>query len=140
MHWHAYTWTGNGEDRGREAERRSTSPDFLTSHLPPMRTGDWLAKPASRIAATYEQQDLDAALEWMAAQYEQARGSFVLPEGVPLEDRLRNARGLLPAGVDVQWGEWLLAGRFVTIGMICCPNKHVDHPCPIRHPAGAQRP
>ncbi|MEV3979799.1 hypothetical protein [Nonomuraea sp. NPDC049758] len=31
MHWHAYLWTGNGAERGREAERRPGSPDFPTS-------------------------------------------------------------------------------------------------------------
>ena len=134
MHWHAYTWIGNGIDRGNEAERRPTSPDFLTSPLPPMRTGDWLAKPASRIAATHK--DLDKALGWLASEYEKARPTFALPDGVPLHDRLENAALLLPNGVDVQWGEWMLGGRFVTIGMICCPNKHVETPCPRR--AGAQ--
>ncbi|MFI7112875.1 hypothetical protein ACIBK9_41645 [Nonomuraea sp. NPDC050227] len=54
MHWHAYLWTGNGAERGREAERRPGSPDFPTSPLPPMRTGDWLAKQAARVAATFE--------------------------------------------------------------------------------------
>lgn len=40
MHWHAYLWTGNGAERGREAE----PPGFATSPLPPMRTGDVLPR------------------------------------------------------------------------------------------------
>ncbi|MEU8248242.1 hypothetical protein [Nonomuraea sp. NPDC048916] len=128
MHWHAYQWIGAGADRGNEAERRPASPDFPASLLPPMRTGDWLVKPASRIAATFHQ--VEQAAGWMAGEYGKVREALLLPEGIPLEDRLLGARDLLPRGVDVQWGEWLHGGRFVTIGVICCPNRHVLHPCP----------
>jgi hypothetical protein len=134
MHWHAYRWTGVGDERGDDAERRPDSPDFRTSPLPPMRTGDWLAKSASRIAASFD--DVDAAVGWLAAAYGEIRGLLPVPDRIPLDDRLTTARDLLPRGVDVQWGEWLQGGRFATIGMICCPNRHVPHPCPIRRSAG----
>ncbi|HEX4813987.1 MAG TPA: hypothetical protein VFV66_14680 [Nonomuraea sp.] len=130
MHWHAYRWTGAGTDRGHEAERRPDSPDFRTSPLPPMRTGDWLAKPASRIAATFE--TVEPAIAWLAGAYGEIRDLLPAPDRVPLAERLANARDLLPRGVDVQWGEWLPGGRFATISMICCPNRHTHHPCPIR--------
>ncbi|WP_219518619.1 hypothetical protein [Nonomuraea ceibae] len=129
MHWHGYHWIGNGAERGNEAERRPSSPDFRTSALPPMRTGDWLAKPPSRIGQTCD--SVEAAIEWLSGQYGAVQGTFPHGEGVQLTARLETAAGLLPAGVDVQWGEWLTGGRFVTIGMICCPNRHVPHPCPI---------
>ncbi|MGR6924146.1 hypothetical protein ACU635_58620 [[Actinomadura] parvosata] len=132
MHWHAYQWTGPGADRGNEAERRPASPGFPSSLVPPMRTGDWLAKPASRIARTFDEPGQAAG--WMAAEYGKARGVLLLPERVPLEERLETAVDLLSRGVDVQWGEWLQGGRFVTIGVICCPNRHVSHPCPVRRP------
>ncbi|MEU4570881.1 hypothetical protein [Nonomuraea sp. NPDC023979] len=130
MHWHAYQWIGAGADRGNESERRPSSPDFSTSMLPPMRTGDWLAKPAAQIRATFD--NIDAAMSWLGSEYGQVRNTLLRPEGLPLEDRLAIARDLLPRGVDVQWGEWLHGGRFVTIGLICCPNRHVTHPCPSR--------
>ncbi|UBU14283.1 hypothetical protein [Nonomuraea gerenzanensis] len=133
MHWHAYQWTGPGVDRGNEAERRPASPDFPSSLVPPMRTGDWLAKPAARITRTFDEPRRAAG--WMAAEYAKARDLLLLPERVPLEERLETAVDLLSRGVDVQWGEWLQGGRFVTIGVICCPNRHVSHPCPIRRPA-----
>ncbi|NRQ33147.1 hypothetical protein HII36_15035 [Nonomuraea sp. NN258] len=129
MHWHAYTWTGAGEERGWEPERRPDSPEFPSSPLPPMLTGDWLAKPRSRIAATFT--ELQPALEWLSARYERARAGFPRPDGIGADLRLAAARDVLPRGVDVQWGEWLRDGRFVTIGMICCPNRHVRHPCPL---------
>ncbi|MGI5283553.1 hypothetical protein ACQEVF_09500 [Nonomuraea polychroma] len=135
MHWHAYQWTGNGADRTNEAERRPTSPDFPTSPLPPMRTGDWLAKPASRIAATFE--DVSEAAGWLAAEYGKVGGALLLPERIPLESRLEYALDALPRGVDVQWGEWLQGARFATIGMICCPNRHLAHPCPVRRSVAA---
>ncbi|MET7336518.1 hypothetical protein [Nonomuraea sp. NPDC005650] len=130
MHWHAYHWIGAGVDRANEAERRPSSSDFLSSVLPPMRTGDWLAKPASRIAATFY--EVEQAADWMAGVYAKVGEALLLPEGVPLGDRLEIALDLLPRGVDVQWGEWLQGGRFATIGVICCPNQHVAHPCPTR--------
>lgn len=128
MHWHAYTWIGNGADLKHEAERRTTSTDFATSPLPPMRTGDWLAKPRTRIAETFD--DVDKAVHWMATEYSAVRDAQPRPDSLPLASRTALAADLLPRGVDVQWGEWLQGGRFITIGMICCPNRHVNHPCP----------
>ncbi|MFI6706608.1 hypothetical protein ACIBF7_09270 [Nonomuraea sp. NPDC050478] len=130
MHWHAYQWTGPGTERANEADRRPTSPEFLTSLLPPMRTGDWLLKHRSRMAATFE--EVAAAVVWMADEYAKARTALLPPEQIPVNERLDTARDLLPRGVDVQWGEWLHGGRFVTIGVICCPNRHAPHPCPAR--------
>jgi hypothetical protein len=128
MHWHAYAWVGNGTDRAREGERRTTSPHFAGSPLPPMRTGDWLAKPATLIAATFT--TADAALDWLAEQYRHHNVAFLHPDRIGPEARLELAADLLTRGVDVQWGEWLQAARFTTIAMICCPNRHVPHPCP----------
>jgi hypothetical protein len=125
MHWHAYTWLGNGPELRHEAERRPGSPGFAASPLPPMRTGDWLAKPRSRIAETFD--DVDKAGEWMAGEYAPHRPDS---DRIPLESRLATATDLLSRGVDVQWGEWLQKGRFITVGVICCPNRHVNHPCP----------
>lgn len=129
MHWHAYAWTGNGADRVREGERRPTSPEFPTSLLPPMRVGDWLAKPAARIAATFR--EVEQATRWLAEQYAQHEAAFLHPDRVGLDARLETAADLLALGVDVQWGEWLTGGRFATVGVICCPNRHVSHPCPM---------
>ncbi|MFI6734763.1 hypothetical protein ACIBI9_17695 [Nonomuraea sp. NPDC050451] len=103
-----------------------------------MRTGDWLAKPASRLAATFD--DVQQAREWLAAEYGKVRDALLLPERIPLEDRLEYALDALPRGVDVQWGEWLQGGRFASIGVICCPNRHVPHPCPIRRSVGTVMP
>ncbi|MER6583962.1 hypothetical protein [Nonomuraea sp. NPDC001023] len=130
MHWHAYQWTGSGVERGDEAGRRPSSPDFPTSPLPPMRTGDWLAKPSARVAGTFD--DVTAAVKWLADQYHVVSGLLLHPDRVPLDDRLGTARDAISRGVDVQWGEWLHGGRFATVGMICCPNRHVPHPCPTR--------
>ncbi|MEU5862168.1 hypothetical protein ABZ815_13390 [Nonomuraea sp. NPDC047529] len=97
-----------------------------------MRTGDWLAKPAARIAATFEEPE--PATRWMAAEYGKTHDQLHPPERIPLEERLATALDLLPRGIDVQWGEWLQRGRFITIGVICCPNRHISHPCPIHRP------
>ncbi|MFG1946945.1 hypothetical protein [Nonomuraea sp. NPDC048826] len=130
MHWHAYQWTGPGAERADEADRRPTSPGFSTSPLPPMRTGDWLLKPRSRIAVTFA--EVAPAVAWLAGEYGKTRTALLPPERIPVEERLETARDLLLRGVDVQWGEWLQGGRFVTLGVICCSNRHVPHPCPAR--------
>ncbi|GAA0934427.1 hypothetical protein [Nonomuraea longicatena] len=132
MHWHAYTWLGNGTELAREHERRPTSPDFPASPLPPMRTGDWLLKPANRMARTFG--DTDAAAGWMGDQYAPVQPPT---DKIPLNARINLASDLLPRGVDAQWGEWLAAGRFITVGVICCPNRHVGHPCPTPHNVSA---
>src|SRR5690606_13680274 len=113
-------------------ERRPGSPEFRSSRVPPMRTCDWLARPASHIAASFD--DPDRAVEWLAERYEEMRRSMPRPDGAGKELRLANAADALPRGVDVQWGEWLAGGRFASVGVICCPNKHADHPCPVRRP------
>ncbi|MFC7591372.1 hypothetical protein ACFQYP_52520 [Nonomuraea antimicrobica] len=87
-----------------------------------------MAKPASLIAATFD--DPAEAAAWLTSAYRTVRAAFLHLESVLLEDRLEWAADALPRGVDVQWGEWLQAGRFASIAMICCPNRHVPHPCP----------
>ncbi|MFI9841056.1 hypothetical protein ACIHFD_28775 [Nonomuraea sp. NPDC051941] len=86
------------------------------------------AKPTSRIAATFEK--AEQAVDWMAGEYAKVREALLLPDRVPLEDRLETALDLLSRGVDAQWGEWPQGGRFATIGVICCPNRQVAHPLP----------
>ncbi|WP_084960010.1 hypothetical protein [Thermoactinospora rubra] len=133
LHWHCYTWTGAGDDLRGEVERRPDSPGFPSSPVPPMLTGDWLAKPRTRIAATFT--DLAEVVAWLRQQYGSARQFFPRPADearIGLDARLDLARDLLPRGVDVQWGFWLTGGRFTTIAAICCPNRHVSHSCPSR--------
>ncbi|MEO3810366.1 hypothetical protein ABGB17_15305 [Sphaerisporangium sp. B11E5] len=74
------------------------------------------------------------AVEWLGRRYKAVEASFLRPAGearVPVELRLEEARRSLSAGVDVQWGFWLTAGRFATIAVVCCsPNRHARYPCP----------
>ncbi|MFC0865668.1 hypothetical protein ACFHYQ_25560 [Sphaerimonospora cavernae] len=137
MHLHCYSWTGIGDDRRREAERRPPLPPadpgpFLASLLPPMRTCDWLLKPARRIDVTPA--GVDEAMAWLAERYRAAEPSFLHPgdeERIGLDFRLGLVRESLHAGVDVQWGIWLRSGRFVSCAVVCCsPNRDADHRCP----------
>ncbi len=132
MHFHCYTWTGQGEDLRREAERRPMDPAFQASALPPMRTCDWLLKPRTRIDSTAA--TVPDAVEWLMARYKTAEPHFLHPGGearVGLDFRLGIAQEHLTGGVDVQWGIWLQGGRFLTAGVVCCsPNRHADYACP----------
>ncbi|MGW4637637.1 hypothetical protein ACWEN6_03870 [Sphaerisporangium sp. NPDC004334] len=137
MHFHCYSWTGIGDDQRREGERRPPLPPgdlaaFRASPLPPMRTCDWLLKPASMIDASPE--TVAEALTWLAERYRAAEPSFLHPAGeahIGLDTRLANAEESLTGGVDVQWGIWLTAGRFLTLNITCCtPNRHASYACP----------
>ncbi|MGW4468128.1 hypothetical protein [Nonomuraea sp. NPDC004354] len=150
MHWHCYSWVGVGDELWREAERRPVpgtgrppgtahplpEPDpalFSRSHLPPMRTGDWLLKPRSRISLTGD--EVGQVLAWLRAQYAHAEGSFLRPDQearIGVEYRLEEAADLLARGVDVQWGIWLQGGRYLCLGVVCCPHAQLPHPCPAR--------
>ncbi|MEZ0075352.1 hypothetical protein [Planotetraspora sp. GP83] len=103
MHLHCYSWTGVGDDRRNEAERRpppsSGDPGpFLASPLPPMRTCDWLLKPRNRIDASPG--SVGEALEWLTERYRPAEPSFL---------------------------------RQVDEGRIgcCSPNRDAGHRCPV---------
>ena len=137
MHLHCYSWTGVGDDRRNEAERRPPPPSgdpgpFLASPLPPMRTCDWLLKPRSRIDASPG--SVGEALEWLTERYRAAESQFLRPDDearIGLGLRLENAGEALTAGLDVQWGIWLRGGRFVTCAVVCCsPNRDAAPRCP----------
>lgn len=139
MHLHCYSWTGVGDDRRNEAERRPPPPSgdpgpFLASPLPPMRTCDWLLKPRTRIDVS--PRSVGEALEWLTTRYRAAEAQFLRPDDearIGLGLRLENAGESLNAGVDVQWGIWLRGGRFVTCAVVCCSqNRDADHRCPAR--------
>jgi hypothetical protein len=97
-----------------------------------MRTCDWLLKPAFRIDASPP--TVAEALAWLAERYQAAEPSFLHPADearIGLNHRLKVAEESLAGGVDVQWGIWLTAGRFITLGVVCCsPNRHAGYACP----------
>lgn len=137
MHLHCYTWTGIGEDRCNEAERRPPLPPadpaaFLASPLPPMRTCDWLLKPARRIVASPA--TVADAAAWLTGHYRAAEPSFLHPDDearIGLGFRLDLARQDLACGVDVQWGIWLRDGLHLTCAVVCCsPNRDAAYRCP----------
>ncbi|MBE3011905.1 hypothetical protein IL992_22280 [Microbispora sp. NEAU-D428] len=138
MHLHCYSWTGAGDDRRNEAERRPPPPSgdlgpFLASPLPPMRTCDWLLKPRNRIDVSPG--SVGEALEWLTTRYRVAEPQFLRPDDearIGLGLRLESAGESLVTGVDVQWGMWLHGGRFVTCAVVCCsPNRDADYRCPV---------
>ncbi len=127
------------ESAGAMRSYGGRSPHGVTSVLSPVRADD-RAGPGPRVAATFEEVWL--AVVWLAGAYGRIRAELPLP-GVLLEERLEAALDLVPRGVDVRWGEWLHGGRFVTIGVACCPNRHLRHPpdAPPRPlPTSARRP
>ncbi|MEU3163054.1 hypothetical protein [Streptosporangium sp. NPDC006930] len=132
-HFHGYTWTGQAAPYlNGEGIRRPFHPEFRSSPLPPMRLCDWLLKPRNRIVISFDQAN-DAAT-WLVDQYDIACPSFHLPDQeakIGRAHRHLGATEVLPGGTDIQWGFHLKGERFVSIGVICCPNKHApDYKCP----------
>ncbi|GII94346.1 hypothetical protein [Sinosporangium siamense] len=133
MHWHAYSWTGQGRDRENDALRRpsrdaAAHAAFTAAAIAPNRTCDWLLKRSSQIKATFHEPD--RAVAWLGEQWD-----VVAPMLMHFHDhrarRLALAEVDLPGGVDVQWGDWLTGGRFASVAVICCPNFHAPgYPCP----------
>lgn len=132
MHFHAYSWRGQGVELEREAERRAEHPEFGSSELPPLRTGAWLAKPARCIRATWDEPG--QAVEWLRANFEELARSLLHDEErefPPLTARSAYAERDLRGGTDVVWEFWLHGGVFVHLSVICCsPNKWYVGRCP----------
>ncbi|MFI6499368.1 hypothetical protein [Nonomuraea typhae] len=131
-HFHAYLWTGIGEELRMEEERRPGTPEFASSPVPPTRTADWLARPRRQVAATFETPA--DAVTWLAHEYDLATRALLHPADearIGREVRLANATALLKGGADVQWGFWLTGGRFTSVGVVCCPNRTAVHRCPL---------
>ncbi len=137
-HYHAYSWTGAAKEREQEYLRKPPLPptdpgEFVRSPLPPMRTCDWLLKSRERCLQTLT--DTGSAVKWMAGMWDQTERSLADIEGVARavgrDSYLATAEDLLPRRIDVQWGFWLRGERFITIGVVCCPNIHApDYRCP----------
>ncbi|WP_327102321.1 hypothetical protein [Nonomuraea glycinis] len=136
MHWHAYQWVEMGVHRSNEVVRQPLPPHVVTSVLSPRQDNKWPGEQGPRAGATFGEVWL--AVVWLAGAYGRMRAELPLPE-VLLEERLEAALDLLPRGVDVRWREWLSGGRFVTIGVACCPNWQVPRPCPMRRSSSSER-
>jgi hypothetical protein len=134
MHWHAYAWTGFGPEREDDSVRRPSDEPvanaaFAASPVPPHRTCDWLLKPASLIKQTFH--DPDLAVRWLGDQWDAFAPALLHPYDHKA-GRLAGAAQALRAGVDVQWGDWLRGERFVSVGVICCPNRDApQYRCPV---------
>jgi hypothetical protein len=138
VHFHAYQWIGGTAQLDRmDGVRRPPLPPsdpgaFLASPLPPFRLCDWLLKPPARIERTHA--EVEAAVSWLAARYEEVEPSFHLPDQeAKIGKHARLAQGAhdLSGGVDVAWGFYLRAERYAHIAVICCPNRHAaGYRCP----------
>ncbi|MBD0674055.1 hypothetical protein [Streptomyces sp. CBMA156] len=129
MHFHGYEWAGDGRLLAKESERRPVDGSgFRLSELPPMMTGWWLLRPATRIRGTWTT-PADAA-EWLAERY----GEHA-PDGdpwLPLAVRRRHATAQLAAGADVVWSRWVSDSRWSGHYVIVCPSPAWPLlPCPV---------
>ncbi|MFD7893997.1 hypothetical protein [Streptomyces sp. NPDC059743] len=121
MHWHGYRWSGARQDMRHENVRRPDHRDFLESRLPPMMTGWWLLRSRqTSTARTWTRHA--AAVEWIRTAYDEQPPS---PGTGPSPDtKTAYAADTLPRGVDVVWGHYTEGGTFVSLSVVCCPNRH----------------
>ncbi|MFG3350920.1 hypothetical protein [Streptomyces sp. NPDC048001] len=160
-HIHGFgPWTGSPDSYHREGDRRPPPPstpappmsgddtagirilrryrevtaDFPASRLPPMMTGQWLMK-ANQASPRRTWDEAPAALDWLVEQYlanppverEDGRRAYA-----SLDAKRRYALDALPVGVDVSWVYYNHSGSIVSVGLVCCPNRHHPGlPCPL---------
>ncbi|WP_093775090.1 hypothetical protein [Streptomyces sp. yr375] len=122
LHWHAYSWRGDGKRLGDSAARRSAAEDIV-----PFALKDWLLKPARLVRAAPTTPE--EALHWLREQF-----GLCAPAMQPVSqrsfvsdaDRFGRALYELRCGNDLSWGFWLTNGLFqalspITVDAQACP-------------------
>jgi hypothetical protein len=130
LHWHSYTWTGHGSDLGKGVERRAIGgPAFQSSTIPPEITAEWLLRPRTIIAHTFDTPE--PAAQWIAQQYQDKPPE---QQQFTLEQNRTAALTKLNQGADFIVGHYLPRTQSAFhAAVICCPNRlRPDIPCPER--------
>jgi hypothetical protein len=114
LHWHAYSWRGDGKRLGDNAARRSASESIV-----PFALKDWLLKPAHLIRAAPTTPE--SALSWLREQYDDCAPAMQPVQQrlfIPDDDRFGLALYELRCGNDLSWGFWLNNASFQAISLI----------------------
>lgn len=116
LHFHAYSWRGDGKAmQDNEPSRGDPAGD-----LPPLAVRDWLAKPRL-MSGEYDTPD-DAA-EWLRGEYEplipQIWGD--IGQAIGVEQLMRMAVYDLRCGTDTMVARWLRGGTIAYLVVLAVP-------------------
>ena len=125
LHWHAYSWRGDGKRLGDNAARRATTADIV-----PFALRDWLMKSARLIRAAPATPE--EALRWLREQFD-ACAPVMCPVQqrtfIPDEFRFGLALYELRCGNDLSWGFWLTNASYQSMSLIAVGDSTT---CPCR--------
>ena len=130
LHWHAYSWRGDGKRLNDAAARRSAAEDIV-----PFALRDWLLKDARLIRAAPGTPE--EALTWLREHFDAVAGMMrPARQRTYLSDEVRFGTALytLRCGTDVSWGFWLANGSYQALSLIAVASRQ----CPL-HPPSLRR-
>jgi hypothetical protein len=119
LHWHAYSWRGDGKRLGDNAARRATTSDVV-----PFALRDWLMKSARLIRAAPATPE--EALRWLRQQFDDCASSMCpAQQRTSLSDEFRFGLALyeLRCANDLSWGFWLTNASFQAMSLIAVADS-----------------
>ncbi|MBZ6473752.1 hypothetical protein K9U14_10275 [Streptomyces griseocarneus] len=134
MHVHGYMWVGEKAVFDREGDRRPGGPGFGGSGVPPMRTADWLLKPAGLVRGTWDVPSGAAA--WLVGRLAAHAARFHSPQDrdpTRLAAHASSVMDRLAWGGDVARGYYLERPLFLSLALVTCsPNRAAPEArCPV---------
>lgn len=104
IHWHCYTWTGDGRAIANDAARRDPATE-----LPPTVVREWLSKPDRLIRQSPKSPE--DAVAWLQREFDRHTPQLgAQATDIPAETRFGMALHDLQCGTDLSWGFWLAGG------------------------------
>ena len=102
LHWHAYSWRGDGRTWADDAQRGSDTADVT-----PTAVRDWLRRPSRQIRDTFSTPE-DAAA-WIADNWVRSRAEALnpVPEWVVDDEQHEAVLYALRCGNDISRGVWV---------------------------------
>ncbi|MGH3241013.1 MAG: hypothetical protein ACRDNL_11590 [Spirillospora sp.] len=113
LHWHAYSWRGNGKDWADDKLRHDDQADIT-----PSMVRAWLKKNPRLVRATFATPE-DAAA-WSMEQWTRARAEALTPVPDWYTDESQAARTLydLRVGADLAKGLWVKGPSMVSWSVV----------------------
>jgi hypothetical protein len=117
MHFHAYSWRGDGRAfLDNDAGRNDPGTE-----LPPNMVHEWLRKPQRLLRGAFITPD--EAAEWMRVRYTEVAGELAgdIADALPPDRRALYTLHDLRCGNDVVIGHWLRGGGFIHLAVLSVP-------------------
>ena len=113
LHWHAYSWRGDGRTWADDAQRGSDTADVT-----PTAVRDWLKRPGRQIRGTFATPEEAAA--WVVENWTRARAEALtpVPEWVDEAEQAAAVLYTLRCGNDISRGVWVRGQSMFSFAMV----------------------